>query len=317
MSAHPDVEPSVGGSERPGLSVVVTIVDGGDVLRRFLTGLERQQDGPSLEVLVPFDATIPETAELASEFPRFRFLDLGELATERPIDTAAGQHELYDRRRAAGLAASTGELVGILEDRGVPRPDWARNVVEEHRSRHSVVGGAIEPAPGGDLLRWAFYVCDFDIYGLPFRSRPAEWVSDINVIYKREALESTREIWRERYREPLVHWALMERGDTLLLSNRVVVDYLRSPISIWRLIPERFHWGRLFGHIRSLRSGTGKRLVWAAAGPLIPFRLFFRHALIQRRQGRLGRYLLAAPLVAIMVTAWTTGEIAGYITNRV
>jgi hypothetical protein len=44
--------------------------------------------------------------------------------------------------------------------------------------------------------------------------------------------------------------------------------------------------------------------------------LYFRHARIQRQKGRLGRYLRATPLAILMLVAWTTGEIFGYLTGR-
>src|SRR5262249_56189997 len=113
-----------------------------------------------MQILVPFDASIPETAEFRREFPDLTFIDMGITESCASSRTAAGQHELYDRRRAAGLARATGSLVGILEDRAPPRADWARNVVRLHEQPYGVIGGAIECAHA-DLLNWAFYVCDF------------------------------------------------------------------------------------------------------------------------------------------------------------
>jgi hypothetical protein len=299
----------------PLLSVIVTIIDGGAVLRRFLTALTTQQDPPPLEILVPYDASIAETGALAREFPTVRFLDLGEIGTDRPIASAAGQHELYDRRRARGLAAAQGELVAILEDRGAPRQTWARNLVHQHEQPYGVIGGAIECAPS-DTLNWAFYVCDFGKYGLPFASGPAAWVSDINVSYKRKIVDETRELWQDRFREPIVHWALLERGETLYLSSEVVVEHGRPATTLRALLPERFHWGRLFGHIRATHSSLPKRLGLALAGPLIPPLLLLRHGRTQMRKGNLGRFLRAAPTAAILLAAWTTGEVWGYLTNR-
>lgn len=299
----------------PLLSVVTTIIDGGDVLRRFLTALSNQADAPRLEILVPFDSSIQETAALEREFPQARFLDLGYIRTERSLRTAAGQHELYDRRRAAGLAAATGDIIAILEDRGAPRSDWARNLVKQHEQPYGVIGGGVECAPTS-LLNWAFYVCDFGRYGLPFQSGPAEWVTDINVSYKRKTLEATRELWQERFREPIVHWALLEQGETLYLSSDVVVEHLRPRVTLAELLPERFHWGRLFGHIRALHMSLPKRLACAAFGPFIPFLLLVRHGRTQQRKGNLDRYLRAAPAAAILTFAWTTGEVWGYLTNR-
>ena len=309
-------EPAVrtaGGS--PVLSIVVTIVDGGEVLRRFLDALTHQEDAPTMEIIVPFDASVAETASFQDEFPTILFLDLGVIPTERPIRSAAGQHELYDRRRAAGLAATRGELVAILEDRGAPRSDWAKSVVRLHQQPYAVIGGAIEPARG-DLLNWAFYVCDFGRYGLPFTSGPASWVSDVNVTYKRKAVDETRHLWKERFREPVVHWALQERGETLYLSSDLVVEHRRPPTTLAVLLPERFHWGRLFGHIRAMRLSTPKRLAYALMGPLIPLVLFVRHARTQQKKGHFGRYMRAAPATALLLIAWTTGEVWGYLTKR-
>jgi hypothetical protein len=285
------------------------------VLRSFLRAMFAQNDPPPLEVVVPFDASIAETAALAAEFPEARFLDLGEIRTERPIASAAGQHELYDRRRAAGLAAASGDVIAILEDRGAPRPTWARNLVRQHRQPHGVIGGAIECAPG-DLLNWAFYVCDFGRYGLPFESGPATWVSDINVSYKRRTLDATRELWRERFREPIVHWALLERGETLYLAADVIVDHGRPRTTLRALLPERFHWGRLFGHIRAMHANLPRRIALTVSGPLIPVILLARHGRTQMRKGNFGRFLRAAPLTAVLLAAWTTGEVWGYLTNR-
>ena len=51
---------------QPGMSIIVTIVDGGDVLRHFMDALIGQEGGPSMQILVPYDATIPEIRALES-----------------------------------------------------------------------------------------------------------------------------------------------------------------------------------------------------------------------------------------------------------
>ena len=128
----------------------------------------------------------PVSPNYAAEFPEVNFLDLGPITPARPITSEAGQHELFDRRRAAGLAAATGDVIAILEDRGHPHPDWARTVMRLHaETGKNVIGGAIDCKEPVSLLNWAFYVTDFGRYGLPFDSGPAEWVSDVNVTYSR------------------------------------------------------------------------------------------------------------------------------------
>lgn len=303
-------------SHNPVLSIIVTIVDGGDVLRRFLLALRNQEAPPLMEILLPYDASIPETIEFRKEFSEVTFIDMGVTETVRSIRTAAGQHELYDRRRAAGLARARGALIGILEDRAPPRANWAQNVVRLHQELpHGAIGGAIECAPG-DLLNWAFYVCDFSRYGLPFESGPRRWISDVNVSYKRKMMDDTRHIWHTRFNEAMVHWTLLERGETLYLSSDLVVDYRTPYKSLGGVLPERFHWGRLFGHVRAKKLSPASRFAHTVLGPLIPLRLLIRHGLTQYEKGNFRRFLRATPTIAALLGGWTSGEVWGYITKR-
>lgn len=299
----------------PLLSVVVTIVDGPAALRRFLAALTRQIDPPPLEILVPFDASAAEVHALAGEFPTVTWLALGHLDTAAPITTAAGQHELYDRRRSAALAVARGDLVAILEDRGVPRPDWARTVVRLHREPWAVIGGAIEPAPCG-LVEWALHVCDFSRYALPFASRSVDWVSDVNVTYKRHALERTRHLWQDRFHEPVVHWALQREGAALRLDPALVVDHYRTSRRFAVLVRERFDWGRLFGAIRAGAGGPLQRAGRVVATPLVPVVVLARHARVRIRRGETWRFVAALPVLLVLLAAWAAGEAWGLCTGR-
>lgn len=300
----------------PLLSVVVTIVDGGDAVRAVLSALEVQRDPPPMEVLVPYDASVDGVPAWQAEFPSVRFLSMGAIATVRDIRSAAGQHELYDRRRSVALAAARGDLVAIIEDRGLPRRDWARTAVLLHGlSDCAAIGGAIEPASSG-LVGWALYVCDFSRYGLPFARGPRAWVSDVNIVYKRRAVESTRTLWAERYQEPVVHWDLMRRGEELHLAPELVVDHRRRAAPLTATLAERFHWGRLFGHIRVRQVSGLRRVVLIAAAPLIPLVILARHGAAQAQRGRAFRFLAAVPALATLLVAWSAGEVWGYITGE-
>lgn len=304
-------------SADPLLSIVVTIVDGGPYLRDFLRATTRFENPPRLELIVPYDATVAAATNYADEFPQVTFLNLGRIDPIYPITTEAGQHELFDRRRAAGLAAAKGDIIAILEDRGHPAPDWAATVVRLHRETgRNVIGGAIDcKEPVGDL-NWAFWVTDFGRYGRPFDTHSAEWVSDVNVTYSRKALEATRHLWKDRFHEPVVNWHLISLGEELLLSNELVVNHVRPPATLRRLLPERFHWGRLFGWIRAKHFTPRQRFMYIALSPLIPPSLWVRHGVMQWKKGRGLRYLKVLPFVIILTVAWTVGEVWGYVTKR-
>lgn len=301
----------------PLLSVVVTIVDGGATLVRCLDALTRQQGAPQLEVIVPWDESVPGMEGLERRFPGLVFLPLGALRTQRPLRSPAGQHELYDRRRSAGLARARGDLVAILEDRGVPRPEWARQMAALHaRLPHGVIGGAIENARDR-LLNWAVYYCDFGRYQLPFEGGPRDFVSDVNICYKRQALEATRELWAARYHETTVHWALRRRGETLYLSPEVAVDQMRDGLRLGALLGERFGWGRLFAYTRARETTPGRRLLLAGLSPALPPVLWIRHLRGRlSRGGGTARFLRAGPATFLLLVAWSAGELVGYLTGR-
>lgn len=304
-----------GGSPR--LSVVVTIVDGLAALRLCLTALARQDRAPILEVLVPFDDSIAEVAALAQDFPGMHFIPMGTVPTARPVRSAAGQHELFDRRRAAALARATGDLVAILEDRGVPEPRWAATFVDLHQ-RHPelVIGGAIEN--GVDrLLNWAVYFCDYGRYQRPFEFGPRAYVSDVNICYKRQALVQTQTLWADRYHETTVHWALQRQGVVLQLSPTPVVHQHRAGLTLARVCAERVHWGRLFAYTRARDIGRVQRAWLMLMSALLPVVLFGRLAVAQwRKRTGVGRFVAASPVICLFLVAWSAGEAVGYATGR-
>jgi hypothetical protein len=268
-----------------------------------------------MEIVVPYDETVGSVDSLAAQFPSVRFVAMGSVATRRPERSHAGQHELYDRRRARGLAEARGELIAILEDRGIPRPDWAQTLHDLHELPHSVIGGAIDNAVDRPL-NWAVFFCDFGRYQLPLAPRPARFVSDINICYKRGALDSAQELWKDRYHETTVHWAMLRAGHTLFLDPRPVVEQRREALKLGALLRERFHWGRLFAYTRVRECGTARRIVLALASPLLPLALFVRTSATQlRKRTRLGRFLIAAPAVMLLLIAWSLGEAVGYVTG--
>ncbi len=299
------------------ISVIVTIVDGESALRTCLQALAEQVDAPALEIIVPFDASLGWADAMAAAHPGIRFLPLGVLSTEKPLESPAGQHELFDRRRAAGLGVASGAIVAIIEDRGVPDADWAATVDRLHREHDfTVIGGAVECGIDRNL-NWAVYFCDFSRYQLPFSAGPRPYVTDVNIAYKREALMAVRELWEGRYHETTVNWALTKNGQTLFLSPEMIVRQVREHMTLGRVLHERFDWGRLFAYTRARECTTLQRTAYALLSPVLPLLLFARHALTQlNKRIRLGRFLLASPLVLLLLIAWSLGELLGYLTGR-
>lgn len=299
------------------LSVVLTVVGGRVAVRKCLQSLAGQIDFEKNEIIVPYDKWSKAVGDLAAEFPRvfFHFInDPGKAASE---NVASHTHRLFDRRRAAGLRLAKGKIIAMTEDYARPAPDWCRRILETHaRSDIAVIGGAIEN--GVDKpLNWAWYYCDFGRYGRPLTKDEAQYVSDVNVSYKREALDAVRDVWLENYQETSVHWALQERGTKLFLNDEIVVFQHRPPLSLTAAWRERVEWGRIFAETRTKKINARRRLHFAAGTIFLPFLLTARAVGNVRRQKKsLIKMAKAYPLMVFLLAGWSLGEFFGYVAGE-
>jgi len=301
---------------KPILSVIITTVGGASFVHRCLSRLVSQTEGRNIEVIVPYDSTASEIAELKSVFPQVLFVDMGVVKTDGRPGTQQAAHEMFDRRTAAGLNAARGEILALLQDYGSPDPNWCDQLLDAHRLSYSIIGGAVEHE-GKGLLNWAVYFLDFGRYQLPLPEGPTDYLTDVNVSYKRAALESVRGLWAERYKEVTINWALTNKGMVLWQRPQIVVRQDRGNLSFSDLVVERFSWGRLFGCIRTREISPLARLLYITLSPGIPVILLARMAkkVFSTRRNR-GRFMMSLPQLAAMTFFWCLGEFAGYLTGR-
>lgn len=238
---------------------------------------------------------------------------MGRITADGPRDAFA-EHGLYERRRAAGLGAAAAPLIAMIEDRGWPRPGWAAAMVAVHeREAAAAIGGVVEHGGHGPL-RWALFFSDFGRYQSAMPPGPAEYLSDVNICYKREPLESVRPLWQDIYQESTVNWALRRAGHDLRLSPEPEVVETRAEVHLLPVMRERMHWARIFAHVRGRETPSRlRRLAWAVVTPVLPSVLFLRHV---RRQLSLGRYrwelVKASPALLLVLHCWAFGECIGY-----
>ena len=231
-------------TQKADLSVIVTVIDGVESLTRCLDALAAQEGAQRLEVIIPFDDTIAEVGGLAAQYPEYVFLNLGVLA-DRPPRNAFDEHVLLDRRRAGGLCAATAELLAMIEDRGWPHSSWAQAMIVLHGANpHPAIGGAVFNAAPTPMLN-AVFKCDYGRSEPPAETSEREYLTDINICYKRAALMQVRALWREEYHEVTVNDALKKNGGKLLFSSIPVVSMQRRPRPVAELLKERFYWGGL------------------------------------------------------------------------
>ena len=289
------------------LSVVVIMFSGPDALGRCLQSLHEQRDATRPEILVPCDDALPDTRSLALRFPAARFLHVAGSRTPAEL-------------RARAVAEARGRVVALVEDHCMPDPDWCARIISAHRAGHAAVGGSVEKgfAPGSSrdtTLDWAVYLTDYSRYMNPLPEGPATTLTDCNVSYKRESLESIHDVWTHEFHENLVNGRLHETGGSLWFDPRIVVRNYR-PLTLSRAIRDRYSFGRLFAATRVEGQPFGKRLVFAAASSIMPPVLAARAArnLTTRRRHR-EQIVRCAPALLFVASIWMFGEMIGYLTG--
>lgn len=304
----------------PRLSVVVAMTsDTADGQRNTLhlaeclAALRQQIAAPPLEILVPYYPPVAGLDELRGRYPGVSFL-----ACEPTPLTAlqGGSREHHGALCARGMQAARGDIVALLEDHERPDPHWAAAVVAAHQQPYAAIGGPIE----NDIdqpLNWAVYFCDFARYQNPLPAGPSLFASDVNVAYKRQALEGIRPVWHTHYDEPLVHAALLSKGETLALAPNMVVYQYRLGLRLESALRERVVWGRSYSAGRVRQASVGRRAVYAILTPLLPAMLVTRMARTVFSKGRSRRaFLQALPLTLALLIAWAWGEGLGYLTGQ-
>ena len=220
---------------------------------------------------------------------------------------------IFDRKRAAGLTAATGDIIALTEDQVVFDPHWCACIVKAHKDHpHGAIGGAVQNG-GAGRLHQALYLCDFGRYGKPFEAGEVRHLTDQNVSYKRAAIEKIRQVWKDSYHETAVHDALRAAGERLWLTPDCVVYLNRQPLGLRQQLRERYAWGRVFGGTRAIRVTTTQRMMLLAASPILPLLIVWR--LLKRGSTQQAALSALVPVVAYAF-AWSFGETTGYATAQ-
>ena len=300
----------------PTLSVVVGLISGKkDDLERCLTALANQESPPDHEVIVPYDTPCADVATLSEPFPHVRFIEATGLDTAKARAGASREH--HDSLRTIGLRNATGRIVALTEDHAVASPTWCADMVRliDENEKLAAIGGAVECGTDKTLTR-AVYYCDFGRYQNPLKEGPAEYVSDSNVAYRKEALDRVSDTWKDDYHETMVHWALVEQGLELWLTPRSMVHQVRGNLSVGEALRERYVWGRSFAGTRVRGVSIVKRLIFAALSFALPFLLTWRVFAGARARGRAdGSFFSALPWIFVLHCIWALGEFVGYVTG--
>ena len=166
-------------------------------------------------------------------------------------------------------------------------------------------------------LNWATWFLDFGRYQNPLPEGPSNFLTDVNIAYKRTALQRIRSVWENGFNEPDVHGRLLADGETLWMSPDIIVYQHRSGLTLGQIIRERFVWGRYFAGNRVRGKSLPVRTGYSIATLAVPGIILLKKTRdVVRKKRLLGTYLRALPYILLLALGWSAGELTGYLTGR-
>ena len=291
----------------PELSYVLA-TDTVDTVRGVLEHLARQTRADALEVVLVAPAGLE--SELAQLPPALRqkFYRVRAERTAAPLD--------LDAARAIGVVAATAPIVFVGETHSYPEPEMVERLLDAFSAGPwSAVVPALTNANPKSASSWAGFLLDYGVWNA---ERPAGEIAEplvYNAAYRREALVALGDRLRAML-SPRDHdlWrALAPLGHRAAFEPRARIRHL-NVVERGAFLQERALCGVRLGAHRARQWPAARRLLYAAASPLVPFvlagraRAAFRH---YAAAGVLPRGTAVWTLWALVVRA--AGEACGYL----
>lgn len=285
------------------LSVLVIAICGSAYLNRCLSALKRQLGVGEIEIIVVYDKRLEDIPLLNRRFPDVKMYTIKDMSTPEELATL-------------GIRKAGGDIIALTEDHCIPEEDWCSNILKAHESPYAAVGGAIKCVTE-NMIDWAFAFSDYYRYLPPVPEGLSTFLTVCNVAYKRRALENVVRAWGDKFHEVAVNNALLNGGETLWLSQKLMVHQNRK-VSFFNALHERYSFGWLFGSTRAVSIDPQRRLLYFVAAPVIPFLLIFRmwKNVVLRRTSIL-TFIRAFPVIFSFTIAISFGEFLGNIVGRI
>jgi GT2 family glycosyltransferase len=283
----------------PELSVVIAAVNETSLLRDCLEALRAQAGPQKIEIVVVDRAGGGEVESLRLAFP-----DLILIAA--PART-------IPQMRAEGLKRATAPLIGFLEDHTNVVPTWLESMRRGHGTGAGAVGGSVTNGCF-TMVDWAAFFVEYNEHMTPMPAGEVPSLPGNNVSYKRSAIEACGDLFYRGLWETFLHAALADKGFRFRCESGAEVIHAK-PFSFAHFAEQRWHLARSYAGMRVRDFSTAKRLLYAAASPLLLPLLTAR--VVRRVLARPGNGYLAAlikcfPLLLLFLSIWTVAEFVGY-----
>jgi hypothetical protein len=286
----------------PSISVILSAMGSFRVLESTIARLCVQTIRDRMELILvgPAQAEPPWASAL-----RDRFQSL-QIITAEPF-VSIGQSN------ALGVESARADVVVFGEDHCFPEPGWAEALVAAHQGPWAAVGPQVSNANPRTAVSRADFLIGYSPWASPCESGEVHILPGHNSSYKKAVLLEYGDTLADYLQaETVLHYDLTRRGKKLYLEGRARTAHVNfSRLSSWFTVQSM--QGRVFASERRKNWGAAKRLLFAAASPLIPA---VRLARITRQYFSAPRsaagYIRTLPHLALGLALDGVGQFAGY-----
>lgn len=288
------------GHDQPRISVIIANVNGLPSIAECLAHLGEQDGEHDLEIVVVDACSDGSGALIRKEYPEVLHV---------PLDRRPGIPEM----RAIGLAHASGDVVAIIEDHCMVRPNWLNAIEAGLATGVDAVGGPVENACTERLVDRAVYLTEYAGMMAPMEPGEGPGIAGNNAAYRRALFEIVSKETLEQDWEFFVQQEMLDYGARFLRIPEMVVDH-KKEFGFWYFVRQRFHYSRSFAGMRRRRVASVKRAVYALASPLLmPLMLYRigRQVVAKRREET--TFIASLPLLFPFMASYAAGEFVGYL----
>lgn len=289
-------------TQTPILSIVIGAQNANSTIASCLHSLLQQVQDQAIEILVVDDSTDGTTEIVATQFPTVTLI-------------RSQTQQLVPHLWGVGIQQTKAPIIAITTAHCIPSENWITSILETANREKTAAGfgGAILPPDRLSLRDWAVYFTRYSAFIPPVTVGIAPEIAGDNAAYRKVALDRCWKQIEQGFWETLFHHELRQHGEILYLSPAIEVR-LGETENPWHFCQSRFRHGHHYGSTRPETFGLGRFIRIVAAPALMPF-------LILRIGLRIGKhrpdwipvYVLALPWLVIFLSAWSLGEVKGYL----
>ncbi len=292
----------------PAFSVIMITESNYEVCRRTISYLLAQTVVEKIELVLvgPSRAEMQVDEAELSAFHSFKIVEIGKVQSTG--------HGL-----AAGTLASSADLVTYAEEHGFPPSNLCEVMLRiAGETDYQAYGWSILPSNPG-AVAWAHIYGQFAEAVAPRPSGEVSRLGGHQSMYRRALLMEYKDNLVDLFgSEAVLQEDLERRGIKLFMVGDIANGHTQIS-NFWLYLWHEFVAQRTFAvaRLRNLKWGWGRRLVYVAGAPLIPF-LRLRRSLPYIRST--GRWNLLMPQIGLIMfaanCAGAVGEALGYATGN-